>query len=88
MASFTKGKTVTQIHDILMNLFLPHIGELNYKRKALFLGYIVFRLLKVKSGEAKPTDRDSFSFKKLKLLVCCYINYSENIILYNNITFF
>ena len=36
MASFTKGKTVTQIHDILMNLFLPHIGELNYKRKELF----------------------------------------------------
>ena len=66
MASFTKGKTVTQIHDILMNLFLPHIGELNYKRKALFLGYIVFRLLKVKSGEAKPTDRDSFSFKRIE----------------------
>ena len=66
MAQFTKGKTITQIHNILMNLFLPHIGELNYKRKALFLGYIVFRLLKVKLGEAKPTDRDSFSYKRIE----------------------
>ena len=66
MASFLKVKTIANLHDILMNLFLPHMGELDYKRKALFLGYIVFKLLKVKLGEAKPTDRDSFSFKRIE----------------------
>ena len=32
----------------------------------MFLGYIVFKLLKVKLGEEQPTDRDSFSFKRIE----------------------
>ena len=30
-----------------MDYFLPHIGELNFKHKALYLGYIVKKLLLV-----------------------------------------
>ncbi len=67
IASFTKVKTasISYVLQILMNYFLPHIGELNFKHKALYLGYIVKRLLYVSEGVEKPTDRDSYSFKKI-----------------------
>ena len=50
-----------------MNYFLPHIGELNFKDKACFLGHMVLELLKVYTKENKPTDRDSFKFKRIEL---------------------
>ena len=52
---------------ILMNLFLPNVGELNFKQKALSLGYIVFRLLKVYTNEESSTDRDNFKYKRVEL---------------------
>lgn len=67
IASLTKGKTLNHVLEILMNYFLPHIGELNFKAKALYLGYIVKRLLNVYTGLEKPTDRDSFKFKRLEV---------------------
>ena len=33
-----------------MNYFLPHIGEMNFKSKALYLGYMVKNLLAVSVG--------------------------------------
>ena len=48
-----------------MMYFLPHIGELNFKQKALYLGYIVNRMLRVARGIEKPTDRDSFLYKRV-----------------------
>ena len=35
IASLTKGKTVSHALQILMIYFIPHIGELNFKAKAL-----------------------------------------------------
>ena len=67
IGSFTKGKTVSHAMEILMNYFLPNIGELNFKSKAYYLGYIVNRLLKVYTGEEKATDRDNFEFKRVEL---------------------
>ena len=46
IGSLTKGKTKYHVLQILMNYFLPHIGELNFKNKALYLGYIVKRIFK------------------------------------------
>ena len=66
IATFTKGKTIPHVLDILMNYFLPNIGELNFKSKAYFLGYMVRRLLLVFKGVDKPTDRDSFRFKRVE----------------------
>ena len=48
-----------------MLYFLPHIGELNLKHKAYYLGYMVKRLLDVYTGNQKPTDRDSYSLKRI-----------------------
>lgn len=66
MATLTKGKTVEHVMEILMIYFLPHIGELNFREKSLFLGYIVFRLLRVYTGVEKPTDRDSYKYKRIE----------------------
>jgi DNA-directed RNA polymerase II subunit RPB2 len=65
--TFIKGKTISHVYDILMNYFLPHIGELNFKSKAYYLGYMVNELLKVYVKEAPPTDRDHFKFKRVEV---------------------
>ena len=65
--TFTKGKTIPHVYDILMNYFLPHIGELNFKSKAYYLGYMANELLKVYVKEVPPTDRDHFKFKRVEV---------------------
>ena len=67
IGSFTKGKTVAHVKEILMDYLLPHIGELNFKAKALYLGYVVLKLLKVYNKEELPTDRDSFKYKRVEV---------------------
>jgi len=66
IATFTKGKSVAHTLEILTDYFLPHIGEMNFKDKAYFLGYMVLEMLKVKLKQNKPTDRDSFRFKRVE----------------------
>jgi len=61
-----KYKSDDAVLEILMLYFLPHIGELNLKHKAYYLGYMVKRLLGVVTGNEKPTDRDSYSYKRIE----------------------
>ena len=63
----TKGKTNAHVQEILMNYFVPHIGELNFRDKAYYLGYIVYKLLRVYTKEDLPTDRDNFKMKRVEL---------------------
>jgi len=65
--TFTKGHTVNHVLDILMNYFLPNVGEMNFQQKAYYLGYIVYNLLLVFTKLEAPTDRDSFKFKRVEL---------------------
>jgi DNA-directed RNA polymerase II subunit RPB2 len=64
---FIKEKTISKVHDILMNYFLPHVGEMDYKHKARFLGYMVFKLLNIVTNVEKPIDRDNFMYKRIEL---------------------
>jgi len=64
---FIKGKSVVQAQNILMNFFLPQIGELNYQSKAFFLGYMVNKLVRLKAKIDNPIDRDSFKYKRIKI---------------------
>ena len=67
IGTFTKGKSREHVMEILMNYLLPNIGELNFRDKAAFIGYMVIQLLKVFVGDKKPTDRDSFKYKRVEL---------------------
>ena len=67
IALLTKGKTNAHAQEILMNYFVPHVGELNFREKAYYLGYIVYRLLRVYVKDDLPTDRDNFRFKRVEL---------------------
>ena len=66
IAMLTKGKTKAHALEILSDYFFPHIGEINYIQKAYYLGYVVFRLLKVYTGIDEPTNRDNFKFKRIE----------------------
>jgi len=67
IASFTKRGTVSSVIEILSDYFLPHVGDINFLDKAYFIGYMVYRLLKVYTLQEKPTDRDNFRFKRVEL---------------------
>jgi DNA-directed RNA polymerase II subunit RPB2 len=67
IATFTKRRTISGVLEILMNYFLPHVGEENLLDKAYFVGYMVNRLLRVFTKKDKPTDRDNFRFKRVEL---------------------
>jgi DNA-directed RNA polymerase II subunit RPB2 len=67
ISTLTKMKTIPSTMHILMDYFLPNVGELNFKEKAYFLGYMVKRLLAVYKKDDKPTDRDSFKYKRVEL---------------------
>ena len=62
-----KNESTFHAMEILMNYFLPNIGELNFKNKAYYLGYMVFSILKVHVGVENPTDRDNFNYKRVEL---------------------
>ena len=64
----TKKKTMTQVLEILTDYFLPHIGELNFREKAYYLGHITLKLLLTSQGLEKPTDRDNYKFKRVDLV--------------------
>lgn len=79
ISTFVKNKSVNIVLNILVNYFLPHIGDSNFIDKAYYLGYMVKKLLQVYVNEEKATDRDSFLYKRLDL---------SGIMLYNLFTEF
>ena len=67
IATFTKRQTISNTIEILMNAFLPHVGELNFLDKAYFVGYMVYKMLKVYKNQEQPTNRDNFKYKRIEL---------------------
>jgi DNA-directed RNA polymerase II subunit RPB2 len=63
----TKWKTVDYAHEVLINYFMPQVGEMNYRHKAFMLGYIVNKLIRVAAKIDSPTDRDSFCNKRVEV---------------------
>ena len=66
LSMYTAGKTTSHFIDIISSDLFPHVGD-NYKDKAFYLGYVVNKLLHVSLDLEKPTDRDSFMYKRVDL---------------------
>ena len=66
ISTFTKYMNISYVMEILVNYLLPQIGDFNFENKAFFLGHMAFSLLKVFLKIDKPTDRDSFKFKRVE----------------------
>ena len=68
IALLTKGKRYEHGLEIITDYLLSHIGETNYKEKAYYLGYMVFKMLSVVHNVELPTDRDNFKYKRIELV--------------------
>ena len=66
LVNLTYGKTTSHLLDIISTDLFPHVGDSNVS-KAYYLGYVIYKLLEVKLGLKRPTDRDSFMFKRVDL---------------------
>lgn len=75
--SFIGASTLAQMSErikfadlILQKEFLPHLGtdEQSNIKKAMFLGYMVNRMLNAALGRTKEDDRDHYGKKRLDLV--------------------
>jgi hypothetical protein len=46
-----------QLHNNLLNDFLPHVGK-SYRRKALYVGYIIRKMIRIYLGYDTYDNRD------------------------------
>jgi DNA-directed RNA polymerase II subunit RPB2 len=66
LVNLSQGSTTSHLLDTISTDLFPHIGD-SYTSKAYYLGYVVHKLIEVKLGLSKPTDRDSFAYKRVDL---------------------
>ena len=53
-----------QLHNNLANDFLPHVGK-SYRRKALYVGYIIRKMIRIYLGYDTYDNRDSYINKRV-----------------------
>lgn len=53
-----------QLHNNLLNDFLPHVGK-SYRRKALYVGYIIRKMIRIYLGYDTYDNRDSYINKRV-----------------------
>ena len=66
LANFANFKDINKLRETLANDFFPNVG-ISYKKKALFLGYIINQLIRVCLKAQKESDRDSYIFKRVDI---------------------
>lgn len=56
--------SVKLLRDNLINDFLPHVGN-NYRRKALYLGHMIFKMIRIYLKYDDYDNRDSYMNKRI-----------------------
>jgi DNA-directed RNA polymerase beta subunit len=64
-----RDRKIQRVIYMLDNLLLPHIGRdpKDRKKKALFIGRMIKRLILLKEGKIKPDDRDHYMNKRIRM---------------------
>jgi DNA-directed RNA polymerase II subunit RPB2 len=57
-------ENIRLLRNNLINDFLPHVGK-NYRRKALYIGYIIRKMIRIYLGYDKYDNRDSYINKRV-----------------------
>jgi len=60
----TTQNTTKILRDNIINDFLPHVGK-NYRRKALYLGYMIRKMIRIYLGYDSYDNRDSYMNKRI-----------------------
>lgn len=66
MAKFIEYNNIERLRYTLVNDLFPNVGY-NFKDKAMFLGHIVNKLVKVALGVLQETDRDNYQYKRVDI---------------------
>lgn len=66
MANFVEYKNKDKLKYILVNDLFPNVGY-SYKNKAMFLGHIVRKIVRVALGASEETDRDNYMYKRVDI---------------------
>jgi len=66
LSNFVEYQNVDKLKQILIDDVFPNVGK-EYKKKALFLGHIINKLVRVCLGASKESDRDSYIFKRVDI---------------------
>lgn len=56
--------TIKILRDNIINDFLPHVGK-NYRRKALYLGHMIFKMIRIYLEYDDYDNRDSYMNKRI-----------------------
>ena len=60
----TTVNAIKILRDNITNDFLPHVGK-NYRRKALYLGYMIRKMIRIYLGYDNYDNRDSYMNKRI-----------------------
>lgn len=60
----TTQNTTKILRENIINDFLPHVGK-NYRRKALYLGYMIRKMIRIYLGYDNYDNRDSYMNKRI-----------------------
>ena len=60
----SRTKKLDMVRNVLTNEFMPHVGP-DFHKKALYLGYMINKLLRVSTGLLPFDDRDSYVNKRI-----------------------
>jgi DNA-directed RNA polymerase II subunit RPB2 len=66
LANRVEFQSMEKVHHILLNDVFPNMGN-SYSDKAMFLGHIVGKLVRVAVGAEKESDRDNYLYKRVDI---------------------